>query len=123
MLFALIFFWTPPHFWSLSLYRADDYAAAGIPMLPVVAGARATRIQILIYTLVLWPISLAPTLIGTVGWVYGAAAVALNLGFHRAGGCASSLRRDDAAARAMFRFSLLYLFLLFAFLIVDRAVA
>ncbi|HEY7991533.1 MAG TPA: heme o synthase [Stellaceae bacterium] len=122
VLFALIFFWTPPHFWSLSLYRTDDYAAAGIPMLPVVAGARATRIQILAYTLVLWSISLAPTLIGTVGWVYGTAAIALNLGF-----TALALRllaaRDEASARAMFRFSLLYLFLLFAFLIVDRAVA
>jgi len=121
-LFALIFFWTPPHFWALSLYRTDDYAAAGIPMLPVVAGARATRIQILLYTLVLWPVSLAPSLIGSVGWIYGAAAVTLNLGFT---GLALRLAaaRDDASARAMFRFSLLYLFLLFAFLVVDRAVA
>jgi len=121
-LFALIFFWTPPHFWALSLYRTDDYAAAGIPMLPVVAGARATRIQILLYTLVLWPVSLSPSLIGSVGWIYGAAAVTLNLGFT---GLALRLvaARDDASARAMFRFSLLYLFLLFAFLVVDRAVA
>ncbi len=66
MIFALIFLWTPPHFWSLALYRADDYAKAGVPMLPVVAGPRVTRIQILIYTLLLWPISLAPTLIGMV---------------------------------------------------------
>jgi heme o synthase len=121
-LFALIFFWTPPHFWSLALYRTDDYATAGIPMLPVVAGARATRIQILLYTLVLWPISLAPTLIGTVGWIYGGAALALNLGF-TALAARLMLRRDETAARAMFRFSLLYLFLLFAFLIVDRAAA
>ncbi len=121
VLFALIFFWTPPHFWSLALYRADDYAKAGIPMLPVVAGARATRIQILVYTLLLWPISLAPTLMGTVGWVYGGAALVLNLGF-TALALRLMMRRDDGAARAMFRFSLLYLFLLFAFLIVDRFV-
>ncbi len=121
VLFALIFFWTPPHFWSLALYRADDYAKAGIPMLPVVAGARATRLQILAYTLLLWPISLAPTLMGTVGWVYGGAALVLNLGF-TALALRLMVRRDDGAARAMFRFSLLYLFLLFAFLIVDRVV-
>jgi heme o synthase len=121
ILFALIFFWTPPHFWSLALYRADDYAKAGIPMLPVVAGARATRFQILAYTLLLWPISLAPTLMGTVGWVYGGAALVLNLGF-TALAVRLSVRRDDGAARAMFRFSLLYLFLLFAFLLVDRVV-
>ncbi len=121
VLFALIFFWTPPHFWSLALYRADDYAKAGIPMLPVVAGARATRLQILAYTLLLWPISLAPTLMGTVGWVYGSAALVLNLGF-TALALRLMVRRDDGTARAMFRFSLLYLFLLFAFLIVDRVV-
>jgi protoheme IX farnesyltransferase len=122
VLFALIFFWTPPHFWALALYRSDDYAAAGIPMLPVVAGARATRIQILLYTLVLWPVSLAPTLLGFSGWVYGAAAIALNLAFT---GAAARLmvRPSDAAAKTVFRLSLLYLFLLFAFLIVDRVVA
>jgi heme o synthase len=122
VLFALIFFWTPPHFWSLALYRADDYAEAGIPMLPVVAGPRTTRIQILIYTLLLWPISLAPTVMGTVGWVYGGAAVALNLAF-TALAARLMVRRDEKSARAMFGFSLLYLFLLFAFLIVDRVVA
>jgi heme o synthase len=120
ILFALIFVWTPPHFWSLSLYRCDDYAKAGIPMLPVVAGKRATRIQILLYTLALWPVSLAPTLLGTVGWLYGGAAVALNIAFT---GLALRLvvTRGEPAARAMFKFSLLYLFLLFALLIIDRA--
>jgi heme o synthase len=122
VLFAVIFFWTPPHFWSLSLYRCEDYAKAGIPMLPVVAGKRATRLQILIYTLVLWPVALAPTLLGTVGWIYGGAAVALNLVF-----TALALRlvveRGEPAARAMFRWSLLYLFLLFAMMMVDRAFA
>ncbi|MGH6988750.1 MAG: heme o synthase [Stellaceae bacterium] len=119
VLFALIFVWTPPHFWSLALYRCEDYAKAGIPMLPVVAGKRATRIQILLYTLVLWPVSLAPTLLGAVGWIYGGAAVALNLAFT---GLALRLvvARDEPAARAMFRFSLLYLFLLFALLMIDR---
>src|SRR5439155_19183890 len=63
-LFAIIFFWTPPHFWALSLYRSDDYAAAGVPMLPVVAGRRETVRQMLIYTLVLWPVTLLP-------WVFG----------------------------------------------------
>jgi protoheme IX farnesyltransferase len=120
VLFALIFFWTPPHFWSLALYRADDYAKAGIPMLPVTAGARTTRIQILIYTLILWPVSLAPALLGTVGWIYGGAAIAVNLVFT---GLALRLliERGDPAARAMFRFSLLYLFLLFALMPIDRA--
>ena len=122
VMFALIFFWTPPHFWALSLYRADDYAKAGIPMLPVVAGNRATRIHILLYTLVLWPVALAPTLIGFSGWVYGGAAIVLNLVFT---GLALRLLVDrrDAAARRMFLASLLYLFLLFAFLIIDRVVA
>ena len=67
VLFALIFFWTPPHFWALSLYRAGDYAKAGVPMLPVVAGARETKRQMLAYTLVLWPIALAPALMGVAG--------------------------------------------------------
>jgi heme o synthase len=121
-LFALIFLWTPPHFWSLALYRTDDYAKAGVPMLPVVAGPHATRIQILIYTLLLWPISLTPTLIGMVGWIYGGAAILVDLAF-----TALAVRliteRSDRAARQMFGFSLFYLFLLFAVLLVDRALA
>jgi protoheme IX farnesyltransferase len=122
VLFALIFFWTPPHFWALSLYRADDYAKAGVPMLPVVAGAGATRIQIFVYTLILWPASLAPTVIGMAGWVYGAAAIALNLVFTALAG-RLLIDRSEKAARAMFQFSLLYLFLLFVFLVVDRFAA
>jgi protoheme IX farnesyltransferase len=118
-LFAPIFLWTPPHFWALALQRADDYAKAGVPMLPVVAGPHATRIQILIYTLLLWPISLAPTLIGMVGWIYGAAAILLDLVF-TALAVRLIIERDDRAARAMFGFSLLYLFLLFAALTVDH---
>ena len=120
LLFALIFFWTPPHFWSLSLYRSGDYARAGVPMLPVVAGARETKKQMLIYTLLLWPLALAPSLIGLAGGLYFALALALSALFTLA---AIRVWRDDGerAARQMFGFSILYLFLLFACLVVDRA--
>jgi protoheme IX farnesyltransferase len=119
-LFALIFFWTPPHFWALSLFRTGDYAKAGVPMLPVVCGARETKKQMLIYTLVLWPVALAPALLGLVGLVYGAAALVLSALFTTA---AIQVWRDpgEAAARRMFAFSILYLFLLFALMVVDRA--
>src|SRR5579863_8039538 len=80
-LFAIIFFWTPPHFWALSLYRAGEYAAAGVPMLPVVAGARETKRQMLIYTLMLWPTSLAPWFLGLAGPAYALSAGALSLAF------------------------------------------
>ena len=120
LLFALIFFWTPPHFWALSLYRSGDYARAGVPMLPVVAGARETKKQMLIYTLLLWPLALAPSVIGVAGWLYLAVAVALSALFTLA---AIRVWFDDGerAARQMFGFSILYLFLLFAFLVIDRA--
>ena len=120
LLFALIFFWTPPHFWALALYRSGDYARAGVPMLPVVAGARETKKQMLIYTLLLWPLALAPSLIGIAGWLYFALALALSALFTLA---AIRVWRDDGerAARQMFAFSILYLFLLFAGLVVDRA--
>ena len=78
-LFLLIFLWTPPHFWALALYRSDDYRRAGVPMLPVVAGPRETKRQMLLYTLVLLPVALAPTLLGAVGWVYGAVALAMSV--------------------------------------------
>jgi protoheme IX farnesyltransferase len=118
-LFAVIFFWTPPHFWALSLYRAGDYAAAGIPMLPVVAGARETKRQMLLYTLVLWPVALAPWLLGVAGTVYAAGALLLNAVFT---GSAVLVCRDptDRSARRMFAFSLLYLFLIFSLLLVDH---
>src|SRR5947208_7983034 len=80
-LFAIIFFWTPPHFWALSLYSAGQYAAAGVPMLPVVAGPRETKKQMLLYTFVLWPVTLAPWLLGLAGPVYAGAVAALSLGF------------------------------------------
>jgi protoheme IX farnesyltransferase len=118
-LFAIVFFWTPPHFWALSLYRTDDYAKAGVPMLPVVAGPRETKRQMLLYTLVLWPVSLAPWLLGVAGGFYGAAALLLSALFT---GAAIRVWRDDGerSARQMFGFSLLYLLLIFSLLLVDR---
>ena len=121
-LFLLILLWTPPHFWALALYRSDDYRRAGVPMLPVVAGPRRTKLQMLLYTLVLVPVALAPTLLGAVGWLYGAVAVALSAGFigHAiAVWRAPDDRRGHAAAKRMFKFSLLYLAVLFAALPVD----
>ncbi len=119
-LFLLIFVWTPPHFWALSLYRAGDYAAAGIPMLPVVAGKAETRRQILIYSLVLVPVSLLPFALGTAGLVYGGAAMILGPCFIL---LALQVRRDNGlcAARRLFGFSILYLFVLFAALILAQA--
>ncbi len=118
-LFALIFFWTPPHFWALALYRAGDYARAGVPMLPVVAGPEETKRQMLIYTLVLWPVALAPTLLGVTGWLYGGAAIGLSALFTAA---ALRVRHDqgERSARQMFAFSIVYLFVLFALMAIDR---
>jgi len=119
-LFAIIFFWTPPHFWALALYRARDYAAAGVPMLPVVAGARETKRQVLLYTVVLWPVALTPWLLGVAGALYGTGALLLSGMFT---GSAILVCRDqtDRSARRMFVFSLLYLFLVFSLLLVDHA--
>jgi protoheme IX farnesyltransferase len=122
-LFMLIFLWTPPHFWALALYRSDDYRRAGVPMLPVVAGPRETKRQMLIYTLVLVPVALAPTLLGSVGWLYGAVALAMSAAFiaHAvAVWRAPDDRRGHRTARRMFKFSLLYLAILFAALPLDR---
>ena len=118
-LFAIIFFWTPPHFWALSLYRAGEYEAAGVPMLPVVAGARETRRQMLIYTLMLWPATAAPWLLGVAGPLYGIGAGGLSLAFT---GTALRVWHDESerSARQMFTFSLLYLFLVFTLLLADR---
>jgi len=125
-LFGLIFLWTPPHFWALALYRSDDYRRAGVPMLPVVAGPRETKRQMLVYTLVLLPVALAPTLLGAVGWFYGAVALAMSLAF--VGHAVVVWRTADdrsafPAARRMFRFSLLYLAVLFAALPLDGVMA
>src|ERR1700751_4161280 len=120
VLFLIVFLWTPPHFWALSLYRADDYGRAGGPMLPVIAGATETRRQILPYALVLAPVGVAPWLLGYPGALYAIAAAL-------AGGAMIALAirvRAEApgytASKQMFGFSILYLFLLFAMLLVDR---
>jgi heme o synthase len=120
LLFALIFFWTPPHFWALALYRSGDYEEAGVPMLPVVAGAAETKRQILVYTVLLWPLAVAPFLVGMAGWLYLAAAIGLSAAFT---GAALAVLRDagDGAAKRMFGFSIFYLFALFALLLVDKA--
>jgi protoheme IX farnesyltransferase len=121
VLFALIFMWTPPHFWALSLYRCGDYAAAGVPMLPVVAGKAETKRQMLIYTVLLVPVALAPTLLGFAGWIYGGAALTLGALFVAA---AIAVLRDDTdrSAKRMFGFSIFYLFALFALLMADGAI-
>ena len=121
-LFAIIFMWTPPHFWALALYRADDYADAGVPMLPVVAGAAATKRQMLIYTVALLPITLAPVALGVVGGLYATGALIAGVLFLI---CALGVMRDetDRAARRMFGFSIFYLFAIFALLIADKSLA
>jgi heme o synthase len=118
-LFAIIFFWTPPHFWALSLYSSREYAAAGVPMLPVVAGPRETKKQMLLYTVVLWPVTLAPWLLGLAGPFYAGGVAALSLAFT---GAAIRVWHDegDRSARQMFAFSLLYLFLIFTLLLADH---
>jgi protoheme IX farnesyltransferase len=121
ILFALIFFWTPPHFWALALYRSEDYARAGIPMLPVVKGAWATKIQMLVYTVLLLPLSLLPVYVGMAGYFYGVTAALLSAGFI---GMAVWVMRDETerAPKAMFRYSLLYLSWLFATLMIGKIV-
>ena len=115
----IIFLWTPPHFWALALYRAQDYARAGLPMLPVTHGSRFTRLQVLLYTLILFAATLLPFLYGMSGWIYLVAAVALGAVFIA---YAWLLLRDysDALARRTFRFSILYLSLLFGALLLDH---
>jgi protoheme IX farnesyltransferase len=120
LLFLIIFFWTPPHFWALSLYRAEDYARAGVPMLPVVAGVAETRRQILLYTLLLAPLGAAPWLLGYAGALYGVVALAAGAAMIALALRVRAERHGHAAAKQMFAFSILYLFLLFAILLVDR---
>ena len=131
VLFAIIFIWTPPHFWSLALFANDDYRRAGVPMLPVVAGAMETRRQIVIYTLVLVPVTLIPWMLGFSGLVYGIAALTLGAGFLVGVWRVATDRQDetgvsltnDAPARAAFKYSIAYLFVLFAALAVDHFVS
>ena len=119
VLFAVIFMWTPPHFWALALFRNDDYVRANVPMMPVVAGESETRRQILIYALLLAPLAMVPTLIGMTSIAYGVVVAALGMNFVRLSWVLYR-RPDDAAARRLFAFSILYLFLLFLGLVVDR---
>ena len=118
-LFLLIFLWTPPHFWALSLCRADEYAVAGVPMLPVVSGKDATRRQILIYSMLLVPVSLAPLVLGFAGAIYATAAIAMGGGLLFLA-CRIITQRDDGTARRMFQYSIFYLFILFLVLIAER---
>jgi protoheme IX farnesyltransferase len=125
LLFAIIFFWTPPHFWALALFVETDYAAAGIPMMPVVAGHQSTRRQILVYAVLLLPISLAPFWLNLTGWLYGAGVLALSAVFvllalrvavFRGGAADGDMRPE----KRLFGYSVLYLFALFALLVADH---
>ena len=122
VLFAIIFMWTPPHFWALALYRSGDYRAAGVPMLPVVAGRAETRRQIVIYSVLLAPLGVAPWWLGFAGPFYGSFAAVLG-GVFLLG--AMRVWRDDQErhCRQLFGFSILYLFAIFAMLLVDRGIA
>jgi heme o synthase len=119
ILFLIIFLWTPPHFWALALYRVEDYRKSGLPMLPVTHGNEFTRLQILLYTLVLFAACLMPFVYGMSSWIYLAAALLLNGGFFL---YALQLWRQysDELARRTFRFSLIHLSLLFAALLLDH---
>jgi heme o synthase len=123
VLFLIIFVWTPPHFWALALLRTGDYAKAGVPMLPVVAGAGATRAQILIYSLILAPLGMAPVVVGLGGPLYAVAAAVLGALFVvMAVDCCRKRegKAADRAAKNLFGYSVLYLFLLFAVLLVEQ---
>jgi protoheme IX farnesyltransferase len=124
LLFALIFLWTPPHFWALSLFVRSDYAAAGVPMLPVVAGVQSTRRQILLYTLPMIGAAVAPWALGLTGWAYGAAAVALSAAFFGLALQVAANRatepRQMGPEKRLFAFSILYLFGLFTALVADK---
>jgi heme o synthase len=130
VLFGIIFIWTPPHFWSLALWANDDYRRAGVPMLPVVAGAKETRRQILLYTMILVPLTLVPFFMGFSGLPYGVAAALLGLAFIQRVYRVMTDRQDqqgnsltgDVPAKAAFKYSVLYLFALFGALAIDRLV-
>jgi protoheme IX farnesyltransferase len=119
LLFLIIFAWTPPHFWALALYRTEDYARAGVPMLPVTHGKEYTRLQVLLYTIILFAVSLLPFAVRMSGWLYLAAALALGTVYL---GYAVRLYTaySDRLARRCFRYSIVYLAALFAALLVDH---
>ncbi|WP_393982049.1 heme o synthase [Xanthobacter nonsaccharivorans] len=125
LLVAIIFFWTPPHFWALALFRADDYARAGVPMLPVTAGPDETRLQILLYTLFLVPLAASPAFLGYASPVYGAVALIAGAGMLTMAWRVFRRREGEPAvkaAKSLFGFSILYLFLLFATLLGEALV-
>ena len=119
LLFLIIFAWTPPHFWSLALYRTEDYARAGVPMLPVTHGKRYTRLQVLLYTLILFAVSLLPYVVRMSGLAYLAAALALG-GIYLGYAVRIFIAYSDALAQKAFRYSIVYLAALFAALLVDH---
>jgi protoheme IX farnesyltransferase len=124
-LFLIIFMWTPPHFWALALYREGDYARAGIPMLPVVAGADETRRQILLYSIILVPLTLLPPLLGAAGWLYACVTAALGLVFLGHAIAVYRYRRGVVAkriAKRLFVYSIFYLFMIFALIIAERLI-
>ena len=124
LLFVIIFLWTPPHFWALSLFVRSDYAAAGVPMLPVVAGSAATRRQIMLYSVAMSVAAVAPWPLGLAGPIYGAAALLLSLAFVLLALQVLASRASEPAAmkpeKRLFAYSVLYLFALFALLVADR---
>jgi protoheme IX farnesyltransferase len=124
LMFAIIFFWTPPHFWALALFMKSDYSVAGIPMLPNVAGQRATRNQIFGYSWVLGAVAIAPWVLGMTGWVYGATTLVANAFFLFLALHVWRSETTEAAAmsaeKRLFGYSILYLFILFAALALDR---
>ncbi len=119
-LFAIVFYWTPPHFWALALIKRAEYARAGVPMLPVVRGERRTKVEMLIYSLMLLPLTMMPVLFGAFGWFYAVAAVLL--GAPMVWYCVQLLREPGVTPTAwrLYRYSLLYLALLFLAMAVDR---
>ena len=126
LLFAIIFVWTPPHFWALALLKSEDYAKAGIPMMPIVKGTDRTRLEILLYTVVLVPLAVMPWVTGLAGAVYGGVALVSGATMLLLAWRCYSVRvgpEADKAARNLFAFSILYLFLLFAVLLAERGLA
>jgi protoheme IX farnesyltransferase len=121
ILFLIIFLWTPPHFWALALYRVEDYRKSGLPMLPVTHGSEFTRLQILLYTIILFAACLLPFVYGMSRWLYLAVAVGLSIGFCWYGWRLLRNYSDDLA-RKTFRYSLIHLSVLFAALLVDHYV-
>ena len=119
LLFLIIFAWTPPHFWALALYRTREYAKAGLPMLPVTHGRKYTQLHVLLYTLILFACSLLPFAYGMSGWLYLAAALVLG-GIFMAYAVRLYVRYSDALARRTFRYSIVYLALVFAVLLIDH---